>query len=117
MKKKSRRQKRLGDLLRETLAELISQKIKDPRLSLITITDVDITGDLGIAHVYFCMMDQTRVADVTKGLESAEGYLRHELKKELRLRKIPHLVFSYDRSLDYGLKIDGILGRIKGKDG
>ncbi len=117
MKKPSRRQKRLGGLLKETLAELIAKRVKDPRLSLITITDVDITSDLGIAHVYFCMMDQSKISDATKGLESAEGYLRRELKKELRLRKIPNLVFSYDKSLDYGLKIDGILDRIKEKDG
>jgi len=113
MKKVSLRQTRVGVLLKETLAELLVRKVKDPRVESVTITDVEVSPDLRIAHVFYCMMDALRAEDALKGLQSAQGFLRHELKRVLRLRHVPELLFVYDRSFDYATRIDTILDRIK----
>ena len=112
MKILSVRQARVGDLLMKTIAEMILRKVKDPRVEGITITGVDVSVDLKNARIFFCMMDSSRKDEAMEGLKSAAGFLRHELKKELRLKAVPNLYFSYDESFDYGSKIDGILETI-----
>jgi ribosome-binding factor A len=112
MKIVSIRQARVGDLIKETIAEMIPRKVKDPRVEGITITGVEVSVDLKVGRVFFCMMDSSRKAEAMEGLKSAAGFLRHELKKELRLKTVPSLMFAYDESFDYGEKIDKILDRI-----
>jgi len=112
MKIMSVRQARVGDLLMQTLAEVILRKVKDPRVEGITITGVDVSVDLKNARIFFCMMNSSKKDEAMEGLKSAAGFLRHELKKELSLKAVPSLYFSYDESFDYGSKIDGILESI-----
>ncbi|HWR68240.1 MAG TPA: 30S ribosome-binding factor RbfA [Desulfomonilia bacterium] len=112
MKILSIRQARVGDLIRQTIAELIQRRVKDPRVQGITITGVDVSVDLKVGRIYFCVLDPARKDDALEGLRSAAGFLRHELKKGLHLRAVPSLIFSYDESFDYGSKIDGILDHI-----
>ena len=112
MKILSVRQARVGDLLKQTIAEMIHRKVKDPRVEGITITGVDVSVDLKNARIFFCLMDTSRKDEALDGLKSAAGFLRHELKKELSLRAVPSLFFSFDESFDYGSKIDGILETI-----
>jgi len=106
------RQARVGDLLMQTLANLILRKVKDPRVEGITITGVEVSVDLKNARIFFCMMKSSKKDEALEGLKSAAGFLRHELKKELSLKAVPSLYFSYDESFDYGSKIDGILESI-----
>jgi len=112
MKMLSIRQARVGDLLKHTIAELLQRKVKDPRVEGITITGVDVSVDLKISRVFFCMLDSGRKEEAMKGLESAAGFLRRELKKVLRLKTVPSLLFAYDASFDYGCKIEEILNHI-----
>jgi ribosome-binding factor A len=112
MKILSVRQARVGDLLKQTIAVLIQRKVKDPRVEGITITDVDVSVDLKNARIFFCILDSSRKEEALEGLKSAAGFLRREINKELRLRSVPNLFFSYDESFDYGSKIDEILENI-----
>jgi ribosome-binding factor A len=112
MKILSVRQARVGDLLKQTIAVLIHRKVKDPRVEGITITDVDVSVDLKNARIFFCMLDSSRKEEALEGLKSAAGFLRRELNKELRLRAVPNLFFSYDESFDYGSKIDELIENI-----
>lgn len=112
MKIISIRQARVGDLIRETIAEMIPRKVKDPRVEGITITGVEVSVDLKVGRVFFCMMDSSRKDEALEGLKSAAGFLRHEMKKELRLKTVPTLLFAYDESFDYGDKIDKLLDKI-----
>ena len=109
MKLVTKRQARVGDLLKQTIAELIVRKVKDPRVEGVTITGVDVSMDLKVGRVFYCILNEERKAGAQQGLDSAAGYLRHELRKILRLKNVPELSFIYDASFDYGLKIDGIL--------
>ncbi len=112
MKILSIRQARVGDLIRQTIAELIQRKVKDPRVEGITITGADVSVDLKVGRIFYCTMDPSRKEAALEGLQSAAGFLRHELKKALRLKTVPSLSFFYDESFDYGSKIDEILDHI-----
>jgi len=105
-------QQRVSELVHIHLSTLLERKIKDPRLELVTITDVEVSPDASRADVYFTPgSDQSR-DEVREGLESAAGYLRRELGKHLRLRHTPELIFHYDRSVERGERISGILDEL-----
>jgi ribosome-binding factor A len=95
------------------LSNLLERKIKDPRLDMVTITDVVVTPDASRADVYFSALGgEEAQGNARKGLKSAAGYLRRELGRELRLRNIPELVFHYDRSVERGERISAILDEL-----
>ncbi len=112
MKLVTKRQARVGDLLKQAIAELIQRKVKDPRVEGVTITGVDVSVDLRVGHVFYCVLDPTRQEKAQQGLDSAAGFLRRELSKELRIKHVPELSFLYDASFDYGSNIDKILEKL-----
>ncbi|HNY65875.1 MAG TPA: 30S ribosome-binding factor RbfA [Deltaproteobacteria bacterium] len=112
MKLVTKRQARVGDLLRQTIAELIQRRVKDPRVEGVTITGVDVSVDLKLCRVFFCVFDPEKREQAQHGLDSTAGFIRHELRKELRLKHVPEIFFDYDTSFDYGTKIDELLEKL-----
>lgn len=109
----SKRATRVSNVVKKEISEILSKKVKDPRVKLITITDVAMTPDLRLARVYFSFMGEgNEKDDVLKGLSSASGFIRRELGKRLGLRYTPDIVFEYDSSLEYASRIDRILREI-----
>lgn len=103
-------QRRVSDLIRTHLMNLLERKVNDPRLQMITITDVVVTPDAARADVHFSVLGGVEEqAAALAGLNSAAGWLRRELGQRLRLRNTPELVFHYDPSLEHGEHIAGIL--------
>jgi ribosome-binding factor A len=95
------------------LSDLLERKVKDPRLDMVTITDVVVTPDASRADVYFSALGGEEAQEqAQEGLESAAGWLRRELGRQLRLRSIPELVFHYDRSVERGERISAILDEL-----
>ncbi len=106
----SKRPQRVGDLIREVICEMLLRDLSDPRLESVTITEVEVTADLKLATVFFSAMGNPSREEVTlQGLQSAAGYMRKKLGKELRLRYIPDLLFKPDHSFEYGSKIDRLI--------
>ena len=106
-------QRRVSDLIRSHLTDLLKRKASDPRLQMVTITDVAVTPDAVRADVYFSVLGGAEAqAETQAGLESAAGWLRRELGRRLRLRNTPRLVFHYDPSLEQGEHIFGILDEL-----
>jgi len=92
---------RIAPLIQRELSDLLAAKIKDPRLSLVTITRVCLTSDLRTARVYFCMVEgDERKESVIAGFQSAIGFLKRELGSRLALRYVPELRFFFDESFD-----------------
>jgi len=114
----SRRTVRLNQLLREELATLLRTEIKDPRVEPVTITGVDVTQDLAYADVYVRTLTGGDADSVAiEGLKSAEGFIRRQLGRELRLRRIPELRFHLDRALEHAQRIETLLDEALGPRG
>lgn len=87
---------RISEQVKRVLAQLIRDKVKDPRIGMISILDVEVSKDLKMAKVYFDTFQTDKIEDSTVGLNRAAGFLRRELGKELNLRSTPSLQFIYD---------------------
>ncbi len=102
----SNRINRINEEIQKALAELL-RTVKDPRVSgtMISITRVETTPDLRFAKVYVSFLEEDKVKDALKGLDSAAGYLRRELGAALNLRHTPMLQWALDDSITYGAKM------------
>jgi len=88
----------MNDLLRMELSELIRRKVKDPRVASVSVTAVSTTPDFSLAHVKIGLLDETKSAEVLKGLNHAAGFLRGELTRRLQVKRVPELVFEVDQT-------------------
>jgi len=109
-----KRAQRVSDLLREEIADIITYKLKDPRIGFATVTGVDLTDDLKIARVYVSILKHEERKTSIEVLNSAKSFIRSELSKRLKLKFIPSIEFRLDSSIEYGNRIDELLNKIKG---
>ncbi|RIK08861.1 MAG: 30S ribosome-binding factor RbfA [Acidobacteria bacterium] len=110
------RSERLSSVIRESLAEEI-EKLADPRLELVTITDVEVGTDLTLAQVYFATPDEERLDDARAGLEAASKRLKKTLALQLRIKRIPALRFVPDSAILQGARIEEVIRELDGNDG
>lgn len=108
-----KRSARVGDLIREEVADIIMHKLKDPRLGFITVTEAWISDDLRHAKVYVSVLEDAKKNETFKILASSARFIRSELSKRVKIKFIPKLVFKLDKSIEYGAKMDKILNEIK----
>jgi ribosome-binding factor A len=110
----SKRTERVADLIRRELADILMMRMRDPRLGFVSITGVEVSGDLTHATVYLSSLDgaEGRV-EVVKVLSHAVPFLRRELAPRLGLREVPTLRFIYDESIERGARIEDLLRKIK----
>lgn len=110
----SLRSTRVGEQMKKELGEIIGRKIKDPRIGFVTVTDVQVTGDLQQATVFISVLgDEKQKEETLKGLEKAAGFIRSEIGQRIRLRKTPEIEFEFDESIEYGNRIDTLLQQLK----
>ena len=111
----SRRQKRIADLIARELSDIIHRRVKDPRVTDVTITGVRVSPDYQCADINFYRLggDPEKLEDAMKGLKSALGFIRRELGSRLTIRHTPELRFHLDESIDYGDRIDSLLSQIE----
>lgn len=100
--------------MKRLLSVIISRELKDKTITMVTVTEVKVMKDLSNATVYYTVMGQTQKQDaVTKALNKSKGFIKSEIAKRMKIRKVPNLIFEYDESLAYGNKIDDILRSLK----
>jgi ribosome-binding factor A len=106
----------IGGMLRDLLSSLLREEARDPRLSLVTVTEVEVTRDLSHARVFVSKLgtDAERQAAV-KALNHAAPYFRREIARRTRLRRAPELVFVEDAALQGGFRITRLLDEIRGE--
>jgi ribosome-binding factor A len=96
-----RRTDRLGEEIREAVAQIIASELKDPRIGFVTVTRVAITPDLRTVRVHVGVLgDKAQHTKTLAGLSQAAGFIRRELGKRIRMRHTPELSFHYDAGLD-----------------
>ncbi|GAB2563180.1 30S ribosome-binding factor RbfA [Gracilibacillus alcaliphilus] len=104
------RSNRVAEQMKKELGDIISRKIKDPRVGFVTITDVEVTGDLQQAKVFISVLgDENKKQETLIGLAKAKGFIRSEIGKRIRLRKTPELMFDFDDTIERGNRIEHIL--------
>jgi ribosome-binding factor A len=102
--------RRVNEVVRQVLGDVISTDLRDPRIGFVTVTDVDTSPDLRTARVYVSVLGGE--ADREKalaGLRSAHGFLQGRIAAELRMKRTPTLTFHYDESIDRGVRISRLL--------
>ena len=107
----SYRRTKVAGLIGRQLAELIQQELQDPRLGLVTISDVNVSKDLSFADVYFTAFSDEKSDVAELVLSGASGFLRRKLSRRINLRITPKLRFHYDRTSDTGVKIAKAIDR------
>lgn len=109
----SKRVDRVAEQMKKELGALITQKVKDPRIGFVTVTDVEVTGDLQNATIFISVLGSEREKeDTLKGLNKAKGFIRTEIGNRIRLRKVPEIEFEFDESIAYGNRIQTLLTQV-----
>ena len=108
---------RARELIRQRVADLLVRRVKDPRVSEVSIIDVELSADYSVAKIYYNIVGGSdSLEEVQKGLESCKSFIRSHLKKGIRLRVIPDLVFQYDDTLDRAMAIEELIHKIHEED-
>ena len=116
---KSYRPQRLGEEIKKIISTmLVEGRLKDPALQgIIGISGVDVSGDGSYATIYVTSMsfspgdskgDEEKKA-VLKAFEKCKGFLRSEIGRNIKVRYVPELIFKYDESFEYGMKMDRLI--------
>ncbi len=110
----SMRANRVAEQMKKELGAIIGQKLKDPRIGFVTVTDVEVTGDLQQATIFISVLGKEYEKEETlKGLNKAKGFIRTEIGQRIRLRVTPEIKFEFDDSVAYGNRIDTLLNQVK----
>src|SRR5690625_5144107 len=108
------RANRVAEQIKIEISDIINNKIKDPRIGFLTITDVEVTGDLQQAKVFFSVLgDEEEREESLLGLSKANGFIRSEIGQRIRLRKVPEIIFEYNVAHEYENHIDALLRELE----
>lgn len=113
-----RRSSRLNEQLKREISSILRQKVRDPRVGELTVTEVRVTPDLWVARVFVRPLDsQGDLQERMRGLEAAAPFIRKELSKILQIRRIPELRFQHDTTLDSAARIEEVLKKVLPEEG
>ena len=107
------RNSRLNEQFKREISQILSHKVRDPRVGRVLVTEARVTQDLWLARIFFRSLDEDASAEETlKGLDAAAPFIRRELGKILTIRRIPELRFLPDTTLDSALRIEEVLREV-----
>ena len=104
---------RVGEQLRRELSDILRREVRDPRVSGISLTDVEISPDYAHAVVFFSCLDATQVPTACEGLARASGFLRSQLARRIKLHATPDLRFVYDESIERGDRLSRLIDGLR----
>ncbi|MCK8515926.1 30S ribosome-binding factor RbfA [Methylonatrum kenyense] len=112
------RTRRVADQIQRELAGLIRDAVRDPRLGSVTVSEVNVSRDMGHAKVYMTVLgaDADTSREAVEILNGAAGFLRRELGRSMRLRTVPALHFLYDDVFDRGADLSQLIDRAVASD-
>lgn len=117
MKGRGDRPTRVAERIREEVSLILQNRVKDPGMGLVTVTDVTVTADLKSARVHYSVLggNDERLA-VRDALRRSKGFIRRELGRSLKLRYLPEVAFLFDDTYEKGARIDRLLREIGSED-
>ena len=110
------KQKQISNELARVIAEILGNEARDELLKTITITGADVASDLSSAKVYFTSLSAMDPKDLEKELKESAPYVRTLVSQKMKLRQTPEIRFVFDKSVEYGNKIDRIIESIHEND-
>ena len=111
------RKQRISERIREELSEMLLQEVSDPRLSGISVTDVEVDRELAYANIYVSALEgSSRAQEILDGLEHAQGFLRRELSQRIELRTFPRLRFHWDPTYERAEKIERLITELHAQE-
>ena len=109
-----KRTPRLNEQLRREIIDLVRNQARDPRIGMVSVTDVAVAPDLGSAKVYVTVLgEEDEKVETVKGLKAAAPFIRSELGRRLTIRQIPELRFELDQTLEHAHRIEQLLGVVR----
>jgi ribosome-binding factor A len=104
----------VAEIVRQVVAETIAREVSDPRVGFLTITRVDVSGDLGHAQIHVSTPGEDEERQrALEGLRSAAGFLRSRVARALATRIVPELHFELDLGLDHAARINAVLADLR----
>ncbi len=109
---------RLRELFKEETSVILQRQMKDPRIGFVSVTDVELSADLRHAKIFVSIFgDAEAKARTMQGLASAQGFIRTELARRIRLRHIPQVAFKMDQSIERGARVNELLRKVTPHEG
>ena len=119
MSREFKRSDRVAQELKKEVAVILQREVKDPRIGMVTVSDVEVSRDLAYAKIFVTFLfdnDQEAIIQGMKGLEKASPYIRSLVGKAMRLRIVPELRFIYDESLVEGMRMSNLVSNVIRED-
>ena len=111
------RKARVGDQILKGVADLLAQKVRDPRDEGITLTGIDLSNDLKHARLYFSLIgSEDDVLKARSGLDSAKGYIKREIGLRFKLRYVPDIIFEHDPTLEMGNRMEKLFEKLRAEE-
>lgn len=112
-----KRIRRLGELLKEEISKIIRKEVKDPRIGFVSLTDVEVSGDLRHAKVYVSVYGNDKEKkDTMEGLKQANGFIRKLVGERIKTYHTPEIIFKYDDSIEHGVYISKLIEKVREED-
>jgi len=109
---------RLREQFKVEISAILQREMKDPRIGFVSITDVELSQDLRHAKVFVSILgDAAAKAQTMAGLGNAQGFIRKELGRRIRLRYIPEVLFRLDESIERGARVQRLLRQVAESEG
>lgn len=109
-----KRSVRVGDQILKEIADLLSRKVRDPRVSGVTLTGIRLSDDLRHARIFYSVLGEKIDLDkIQSGLDSAKGFIKREMGRRINLRYMPEIIFQHDPTLETGNQIEKLFQKIK----
>lgn len=115
MAREFKRSDRVAQELQKEIAVILQREVKDPRIGMVTVSDVEVSRDLAYAKVFVTFsfdQNESIIESGMQGLEKASPYIRSLLAKAMRLRIVPELRFIYDQSLVEGMRMSNLVSEV-----
>lgn len=107
------RTRRVAELLKHELAEILKTDINDPRVNDVVLTRVKVSKDLGIAWVYFNTYKMSNMLDIQIGLDKSKGFIRKKLMEKVHMKKLPQIIFERDDTPEEVSRLEELFKQIK----
>lgn len=112
-----KRSVRVGDQILKEIADLLSRKVRDPRVSGVTLTGIRLSDDLRHARIFYSALGEKIDLDkIQSGLDSAKGFIKREMGRRINLRYMPEIIFQHDPTLETGNQIEKLFQKIKAEE-